>query len=269
MCGIPPYDPFALIDVERDEDRITVSSADYFRRPVSLTVSEARALLSALAILGDLGDEGASLRRLVGKVGVALGGLAPRESIGFVTDDTGQSPAFGLLKDAIDGHQTVDISYYSASRDARGSRHIDPYRLVNVGGHWYVAAYCHNADAVRLFRLDRIETASRTSHTFQPLDLPGLDSYEDGVLYHPSSSDRIAQVRFSPSATRWAMETWPESKPERHKDESVTLSIPYAHETWLVKQLLPYGSDAKIIEPADLATAFVQTLSELEHRYQA
>jgi len=269
MCGVPPYDPFALIDVERDDDRITVTSADYFRRPVSLTVAEARALLSALAILGDLGPEGSSLQRLVDKVGAALGGLAPHESIGFVTDATGDSGAFGLLKDAIDRRRTVDILYYSASRDAKSSRHIDPCRLVNVGGHWYVAAHCHSAGAVRLFRLDRIETASLTGDTFDALDLPDLGSYEDGILYHPSPSDRVAQVRFSPRAARWAAEVWPDSDSGRHEDGSVTLSIPYAHETWLVKQLLPYGLDAKIIEPVELVTAFVTALSELEGRYRA
>jgi len=190
-------------------------------------------------------------------------------SIGFVTDDTGESPAFGLLKNAIDRHETVEISYYSASRDAKGTRRIDPYRLVNVGGHWYVAAYCHGAESLRLFRLDRIETASETGDVFEPLDLPDLGSYEDGILYQPSPSDRVARVNFSPSAARCAVETWPDSAPDRHEDASITLSIPYAHETWLIKQLLPYGPDARIIEPADLISAYLRTLSELEERYRA
>lgn len=268
MCGLPPYDPYALIDVERDEDHITVSSADYFARPLSLTVAEARALVSALAILGDVGDEGSALRRLIDKVSSALGDLAPSEPIRFAKDEAGRPSVFNLLKEAIDRSLTAQITYYSASRDTTGRRCVDPHRLVNVGGHWYVAAYCHDAGEARLFRLDRIEDAALTDDSFDPADLPDLPSYEDGVLYRPSTSDKVARVRFGPNVARWAAEVWAEYDAKREEDRSVTVGIPYAQATWLIKQLLPYGPEARILEPPELIDSFAETVSRLALRYQ-
>ncbi len=45
MSGLPPYGPGDLIDVDVDEDdRIWISMADHFSRPLHLTRSEALAL---------------------------------------------------------------------------------------------------------------------------------------------------------------------------------------------------------------------------------
>jgi predicted DNA-binding transcriptional regulator YafY len=38
-------------------------------------------------------------------------------------------------------------------------RSVDPYGLVFHGGHWYLAAWCHLRAGVRVFRLDRVQSA--------------------------------------------------------------------------------------------------------------
>jgi len=44
MSGLPPYGPGDLIDVDFQGDRVTVTMADYFGRPLRLSRSEALAL---------------------------------------------------------------------------------------------------------------------------------------------------------------------------------------------------------------------------------
>ena len=43
------------------------------------------------------------------------------------------------------------------SRDETTERDVDPMRLARVEGHWYLEGWCHRAQDVRLFRVDRIE----------------------------------------------------------------------------------------------------------------
>ncbi len=50
--------------------------------------------------------------------------------------------------------------YYSASHDTLSDAAIvDPIRVVLVGDHSYLEAWCRTAEAVRLFRFDRIVDA--------------------------------------------------------------------------------------------------------------
>lgn len=54
-----------------------------------------------------------------------------------------------LLKDAFDNHKSIKIRYKGAWRT------IDPYSLNST----YVVAYCHFANDIRTFRVDRIQGA--------------------------------------------------------------------------------------------------------------
>lgn len=48
-----------------------------------------------------------------------------------------------LLTKAITRARTVQMRYFSASRNAASRREIDPYRLRYVAGGLYLIAYCH------------------------------------------------------------------------------------------------------------------------------
>ena len=49
------------------------------------------------------------------------------------------------------------IRYYTAGRDAVSQRTVDPMRLLIADGRSYLEAWCRRAEAVRLFRLDRVD----------------------------------------------------------------------------------------------------------------
>ena len=47
-------------------------------------------------------------------------------------------------------------------------RTVEPYGLSQQGGRWFLAAYCCLRAGLRLFRVDRIETATLLNETFEP-----------------------------------------------------------------------------------------------------
>lgn len=62
------------------------------------------------------------------------------------------------LTEAIGRARTVQMRYYSASRNVTTRREVDPYRLWYTAGALYLVAYCHRRREVRLFAVDRIRS---------------------------------------------------------------------------------------------------------------
>ncbi len=67
LCGVYPYTPDALIEVDIDGGRVWVRFADWFRRPLRLTPPEGLALVAAARAL--LGVPGPGLPDERGRVG--------------------------------------------------------------------------------------------------------------------------------------------------------------------------------------------------------
>ena len=50
----------------------------------------------------------------------------------------------------------LHLRYYVPGRDEATERDVDPMRLLVVDGRPYLEAWCRRAEALRLFRLDRV-----------------------------------------------------------------------------------------------------------------
>ena len=64
------------------------------------------------------------------------------------------------LTDALQRGRRLDLVYDTATRDETTSRQVDPLRLFVLDGFGYLEAWCHRAQGLRTFRLDRIVEAS-------------------------------------------------------------------------------------------------------------
>lgn len=73
-----------------------------------------------------------------------------------------------VIEQAIEEERSLDVSYYSMSREEFSVRRIDPYGLKRVGDlHWLIA-YCHLREDRRVFRVDRFKTATLSESRFKP-----------------------------------------------------------------------------------------------------
>jgi predicted DNA-binding transcriptional regulator YafY len=67
------------------------------------------------------------------------------------------------LARAITKHRTVEMTYYTASRDKQTRRKVDPYHIWYAAGALYLIGHCHLRDDVRMFAIDRIITLAVTN----------------------------------------------------------------------------------------------------------
>jgi proteasome accessory factor C len=242
LCGLHPYTPDVLIEVDIVDGRVWIRYADYFSRPLRLTPAEGLALLAAgrtvLAASG--GDDGGPLARGLNKLAAALGvdaGGTVEIELGPVAEELLQT-----LRTAASESRQVEIDYYSFGRDERARRVVDPYAVFSAGGQWYVTAYCHRVDDERLFRVDRIAAAALLDSSFdRPAKAPEL------AAYHPDPADPRVTLDLDPSA-RWVVEQYPVEKVEEVEGGRLRVTLVASQPAWLERLLLRLGPHGRVVD---------------------
>jgi len=247
-------DPYCPIDLSYEGGEIVVSEAESFDRPLRLGVDEASALLVALRMLAELpglGDRSA-LSRTIAKLEAAAGAAAAVSAqVAVQLDDRGTATAAAQVRDAIDRGRRLHLSYYVPGRDEATERDVDPMRLLVVEGWTYLEGWCLRAEAVRLFRLDRVlaltvldEPASVPAQA-QPRDV-------DQGLFRPSADDVEVELELS-SAGRWVAEYYPCERVTELDDGRLRVGIRTPDTRVFRRLALRLGEDGRVISPASLA----------------
>ena len=149
----------------------------------------------------------------------------------------------------------LEILYFTKSRNERSARVVSPQRLIHYKENWYLVAWCHKADAPRVFALDSIEAAKVLKDPAVEADKATVGAMvgKDFGIY--SGGDRKwAKLRFSALQARWVeAEVWhPEQKASRLDDGSLVLEVPYSDQRELLLDVLKFGAEAEVLEPPEL-----------------
>ena len=250
LCGVPPYTPDALIEVDVADGRVWIRYADWFARPLRLTAAEALSLVAgSTALLGaGAGDVEGPLARGLAKLAAALG---VTEEVVDVTFGAAPAEPLEVLRQASEDHHQVEIGYYTYSRDRHTTRVIDPHLVYAAAGQWYVAGFCHQAGADRLFRVDRVARARRLDATFSPSTAAAAPP-----VFDPSPADPVIVLELEPAAA-WVASQYPTESVQDAGGGRVRVALRVSGEAWLARLLLRLGADARVIEgdPAPAAAA--------------
>lgn len=105
--------------------------------------------------------------------------LALDEAVGFTEGPGGREPAptatVLALAQAVRRRRRVRMAHVSAA-GRRTTREVDPLGLVHHVGRWYLAAHDHGRQALRTFRVDRLDAVQERPESFAPP--PGVDPVE-------------------------------------------------------------------------------------------
>ena len=81
-------------------------------------------------------------------------------------DLRGREPLFADLERAVNEHRHIDFSYTNSKGEFKTYADLEPYKLINQKGIWYLAA-CAN-DTLKSFSVTRIEAFQLKNSTFAP-----------------------------------------------------------------------------------------------------
>lgn len=145
--------------------------------PVNFTPAQAVAVAVALAAMppgSPFSADGAAAR---GKVFDALGPadrLRAAELAGRVwfdaparPDSTTDPGVLRAVEESLGRHRVLAIRYRAASGEVT-RRQVEPILVAHARGWWHLIAWARDRDAVRWFRLSRIERADLTQDAYEP-----------------------------------------------------------------------------------------------------
>jgi predicted DNA-binding transcriptional regulator YafY len=248
-------DPYCPIDLSYEGGEIVVSQAESMSRPLRLAVDEASALLVALRMLAEVPGEKdrPALSRLIAKLEAAAGEAASASAQVAVQVDVPDERAEACaaqIRAAITAGRRLHLRYYVPGRDEATERDVDPMRLHIVEGRPYLEGWCLRAEAMRLFRLDRVlslevlDVPSAPPEQAEPVDV-------DQGLFRPSPDDVPVVLELS-VAGRWVAEYYPCESVSDLEDGrlQVVLRTP---DTGMVRRLaLQLGEDGRVVSPSSL-----------------
>ena len=254
LCGTPGGYHGDLIEAEWESGRVFLGNADTINRPLRLGVDEALALivgLRALAAVPGIGERDAVVRALA-KLEAATGSASAGTSrIQVLIDEGTDEESLGLARQALAARRRIHLRYLVPGRDESTERDVDPMRLINFDAHWYLEGWCHRAEDVRLFRLDRIEALAVLDEdgtppaTAEPRDL-------DSGVFTPRADDQLVRLALGPGAV-WVSDYYPIESIERTPDRGAVINLRTPDTAWLRRLMWQLGSQATVLEPAELA----------------
>lgn len=260
--GVPPYSPDTMIEVDLDGDHIGVRLAEPFDRPLRLTPSQALTLIAAGHHIRQVpgADDADPLQRALGKLATALG--VDPDQVHIDLGD-GDADVRTTLLGAISATRQVEIDYYTLGRDDRSTRVVDPYQVVADQGSFYLLAWCHRSDDVRVFRLDRISSLTVLDQAASP---PRAGIQWD--RYRPGAEVPRVTLELA-SEARWVADQYPSDDVEELGGGVVRVTLGVANPAWLEQLLLSLGPNATLIEAPDhLGTVGTEAAQRLLARYR-
>jgi predicted DNA-binding transcriptional regulator YafY len=259
-CGVPPYTPDTLMEIEVSETSVRAFLPPEFARPRRLTPAEGFAVAaSARLIMAVPGSDDGPLGRALSKLEAALGS---REVIGV---DVDAPQSLSAVRQACDAAQLVEIDYHSASRDESTTRVVEPVQVITTDGHWYLDAFCRRAGDMRRFRVDRI--AAVRSHDGQgEVTSRSPRAADDAFLPGPGAVE--VQLHLGASA-QWVPETVPIRAESRSADGTVTdVVLDVAGLAWFERLLLQLGAESYVVRPPELADLAARAAEKVLRLYQ-
>ncbi|MGW5383366.1 helix-turn-helix transcriptional regulator [Nocardia sp. NPDC003963] len=257
MCGLPGYGPGDLIDLSFSEESVQVTFTAGIERPLRLTSIEATAVLVALRSIVDLPGmvDPTAAHSAIAKLESAISGAAPVpiSGAGPAGGPPPEAPAVTTVRSAVAARRALRLEYYSASRDVVSDRVVDPIRIVAVDDNSYLQAWCREAEGVRLFRFDRIESAEELDEPARPPreardTEAGLDLFQDDPA--------VPLARLLIAADHgWVLDQYPMHRVAVHADGSIEATMRFATLDWMARLALGFGSGVTVLGPPELVAA--------------
>jgi proteasome accessory factor BC len=259
---------------------------NFYLDPIEFSDDELASLSTALSLLTDGGFAYAEpLRLALQQVAwghpnpVSEGERGPVE-MAMTASAGGRdlSQRLSKIETAISRRKTIEFTYYTMERDETEKRKVDPYHLVFRSGQFYLIGHAHERDAVRVFRLSRIQGkvgyASKAEHDFSPPEDFDRRDYGQRADWQLGEIGGRAKI-FVRDRISWLIERdfgqYGELRPARKADDAPgkgsVYETDYASPRELIAWVLRWRQNAEVLEPEELRAEARERLDLLHDRH--
>jgi predicted DNA-binding transcriptional regulator YafY len=259
---------------------------NFYLEAIEFEDDELAALSTALSLLTDGGFAYAEpLRLALQQVAwghpnpLAEGKRAPVE-MAMTASAGGRdlSQRLSKIETAISRRKTIEFTYYTMERDETEKRKVDPFHLVFRGGQFYLIGHSHERDAVRVFRLSRIQGkvgyASKAEHDFSPPEKFDRRDYGQRADWQLGEIRGTASI-FVRDRISWLIERdfgaygrlRPAKKADGAPGKGSVFETDYASPRELISWVLRWRQNAQVLGPDELREEAESRLGLLQDRH--
>lgn len=164
----------------------------------------------------------------------------------------------GTIHQAFLEKKQVVFSYHNLQGQV-SHRTAEPVKLIFKGFHWYLAAYCVEKAAMRLFKVKRMRNMAFGAPYLKQRDFPTEELFND-------RNDRITNMRFKISKSFL-------NKIDDYFDEYtciaeevIEVSLPL--DEWLYSLILGFGSSVEVLQPPELRQEIKKRIIAMSRIYE-
>ncbi|HXS33111.1 MAG TPA: WYL domain-containing protein [Solirubrobacterales bacterium] len=188
------------------------------------------------------------------------------------------SQRLSKIETAISRRKTIEFTYYTMERDETEKRKVDPFHLVFRGGQFYLIGYAHEREAVRVFRLSRIQGkvgyASKAEHDFSPPENFDRRDYGQRADWQLGEIRGTAKI-FVRDRIAWLIErdfgAFGELRAAKKSDgapgKGSVFETDYASPRELIAWVLRWRQNAQVLAPDELREEAESRLGLLHDRH--
>lgn len=179
--------------------------------------------------------------------------------------DTG---VFATIVESLLRQQAIRLTYTPAGAGA-SDRTVDPQRLCNYQGRWYLLAHCRLREDLRLFHLARINRVDFTGE--KSTLIPDLNEtyLEQSFGIFKDRSSYTAVIRFTATAAELVRhQHWHKEQTVEETAEGIILSLPVSDDREIMMKVLQYGAMAEVLSPPGLREKTEKEISAMMPLYQ-
>jgi proteasome accessory factor C len=270
VSGIPgetnQYQPGDLFDIAWDDfeqnDQIVLTHQVAIDDSPRFSAREAAALIAGLQYLSALPENADRdvIGSLMAKLARGSSGAPSQVAVaGSETDET-----LAVIRDAVAAGTQVDFVYLN-SRGERERRRVDPLRIESTDQDWYLRGWDHLREAIRTFRLDRIDDLTATD---EPIAYKPGDVTLPDTLFQGTPDDLLVQIEVSSSAVPLIVDYIPEGAAQTERDGFVHTSVRVAHYHGLKRLVSGLSGVLTVLDPPEARRVVAEWARAGAERYR-
>jgi len=178
---------------------------------------------------------------------------------------------FSALANAVVQQKQLKILYHTQYRDVDTERIVDPYHLTNIDGDWYLIAFCHEREQLRMFSPSRVYKVEETGERFEKPQNFHLSEYLGSTFRVMKGTGEYKVVlHFDSSQARYIKERiWHASQElETLASGGVQLSMELSNLEEVQRWILSYGAHCEVLEPQELRKMMTKTAADMAKLYK-
>ncbi|THJ67319.1 WYL domain-containing protein [Arthrobacter echini] len=248
----PRHYPDALMDVNIEDGRIYLSNARDLAEPVKLSMDEACSLIVGLQALRELPGmrNNEAIVSAQTKLTAAAGDAARiGTSVATKLTEDDLDPTLEVLQAALQTGVRIAVEYFVPTRDEITRRVLEPIRIFLHQDTWYLEAWSTEADGLRNFRLDRIQSARLTEERATAVrDEAALARSRSVTPYRSGETDQTVTLVLESSA-RWVAAQYNAEAVQEMGEDRLAARLRIASSSWIPGLVAGLGGSAAVVAP--------------------